>query len=127
MARSSSPVARSSSPVARSSSPLIPVKKKAKLEAGPLIPVHREGAEINHKKPKASDYEDIVQALILRAASQYEALVTTQDSFPDTPLRLKWAHKSWSDANNDAGYEYEITDEISTLVILSSLILSTRR
>lgn len=80
------------------------------------MPVYREGAEIKHKKPKASDYEDTVQALILRAASKYEAFVSTQDSFPDTAQRLKWARKSWSDTNNDAGHEYEITDEISSLV-----------
>ena len=136
--RSSSPVANSLHsllPVARSSSPVnavIPLKKKAKTEPQsapsahkdqPTIPVYREGAEIKHKKPKASDYEDIVQALILRAASQYEALVSTQDSFPDTAQRLKWARKSWSDANNNAGHEYEITDEIGSLVDLSNLIL----
>jgi hypothetical protein len=43
----------------------------------------REGAEINHKKPKSSDYEDAVQALILRAASQYEV--------PNAAPRVKWA------------------------------------
>jgi hypothetical protein len=135
--RSSSPLAvacsHSSSPVAgshiesRSSSPVAPLQKKAKT--GPqfapkdqsTIPVYRAGAEINHKKPKASDYEDVVHALILRAASQYEASVSTQDSFPDTTQRLKWARKSWSDANNDADLEYEITDEISSLVNLSNL------
>ena len=129
--RSSSPVTRSSSPVAhslRSSSPIIPPKKKVKTGPQPTpalrtIPVYREGAEVKHKKPKASDYEDIVQALILRAASQYEASVSTQDSFPDTTLRLKWARKSWNDANNDAGHKYEITDEISSLVNISNLIL----
>jgi hypothetical protein len=128
--RSSSPVAhslRSSSPVARSSSSVVPLNKKAKTgpqSDQPLIPVYREGAQINHKKPKASDYDDIVQTLILRAASQYEALVSTQDSFPDTTLRLKWARKSWSDANSDAGHEYEITDEISSLVnLLNSILL----
>lgn len=127
---SSSPVAyslHSSSPVA-----LGPSQKKAKKgqqlthpsrKDEPSIPVYREGAEINHKKPKASNYEGIVQALILHAASQYEALVSTQDSFPDTTQRLKWARKSWSDANDDAGHEYEITDEISSLVNLSNLIL----
>lgn len=104
-----------------------PLRKKAKtgpqfaMSAQSTKPVYREGAEINHKKPKASDYEDIVQALILRAASQYEAAVSTQDSFPDTTLRLKWARKAWNDANNDAGHEYEITDEISSLVNLSNL------
>jgi hypothetical protein len=135
--RSSSPAAhsfRSSSPVARSgrsSSPVIPLQKKAKNgpqlapsapKSQPTIPVYREGAEINHKKPKASDYEDIVHALILRAASQYEASVSTKNSFPDTAQRLKWAQKSWSDANNDADHEFEITDEISSLVNLSNLI-----
>jgi len=39
--------------------------------------------EINMKKPKASDYQDVVQALILRAASEYECLIATEDVFPD--------------------------------------------
>ena len=126
--RSSSPVAHSLRS-SRSSSPVAPLKKKAKTgqevihKDQPIIPVYREGAEINHKKPKASDYNDIVQALILRAASQYEASVSTQDSFPDTTQRLKWARKSWSDANDDAGHEYEITDEISSLVCLSYYLI----
>ena len=123
--RSSSPTNsfRSYSPVAhhdaeiRSSSPVIPLQKKVKK--GSTIPAYREGAEINHKKPKASDYEDVVQALILRAASQYEAAVSTQDSFPDMTQRVKWARKSWSDANKDADHEYEITDEISSMVNVS--------
>ena len=41
----------------------------------PTIPVYREGAAIKYRRPKASDYNDIVQALILRAASQYEASI----------------------------------------------------
>lgn len=88
---------RSSSSVADSSLSVVPLKKKAKTRPKsdqPTIPVYREGAEINYKKPKASDYDDTVQALILRAASKYEALVSTQDSFPDTILRLKWARKA---------------------------------
>ena len=78
------------------------------------MPVYQEGAEIKHKKPKASDYEDTVQALILRAASKSEAFVSTQDSFQNTAQRLKWARKLWSDTNNDAGHHQE------TLILVSS-------
>ena len=54
----------------RSSSPLGPASKKSKTTAtvellALKIPELQAGAEVNHKRPKASDYEDIVEGLIL--------------------------------------------------------------
>ncbi|KAF8197078.1 hypothetical protein BJ912DRAFT_831302, partial [Pholiota molesta] len=71
---------------------------------------------VNPKKPKAADYEDVVQALIIRAAFEYEALVSTKNSFPDTALRHKWAVKVWKNTTNDAEEHYLMTDPISSLI-----------
>ena len=95
-----------------------PVTKKAKG----LQPEYRDGAEIIDKKPKASDYEDIVQALILRAASEYECLVVTQDAFPDTAIRNKWAKKVWKNACVAAEEKYDLVDRVNSLVSESIVI-----
>ncbi len=89
-----------------------PAAKKAKG----LQPKYRDGAEIVDKKPKASDYKDVVQALIFRAASEYECLVATECAFPDTAMRNKWAKKAWKNACIAADENYELSDRINLLV-----------
>lgn len=80
------------------------------------IPAFRDGVVVNPKKPKAADYEEVVQALIIRAAFEYEALVSTKNSFPDTALRHKWAVKVWKNLTRDTEEHYMMTDAISSLV-----------
>lgn len=94
-----------------------PPSKKAKGD----IPVFRQGAEVDPKNPKASDYEDVAHALILRAASEYECFISTDDAFPDTAKRNKWAKKTWKSACAAANEHYEISDAISKLAGVSSL------
>lgn len=77
----------------------------------------RAGAEIIRRKPKASDYIDVVQALILRAASEYESLISTRDAFPDTAKKNKWARLAWKNAGLAAQeMSYPLLDSISLLV-----------
>ncbi|KAF8197616.1 hypothetical protein BJ912DRAFT_822601, partial [Pholiota molesta] len=73
-------------------------------------------SSVNPKKPKASDYENVVQALILRAAFEYEALVSTKNAFPDTTLRHKWALKVWKNTMKDTDEHFEMTDAISSVI-----------
>lgn len=80
------------------------------------VPVFHAGVIVNPKKPKAADYEEVISALIIRAAFEYEALVSTKDSFPDTALYHKWALKVWKNTTNDTNEPYEMTDPISSLV-----------
>lgn len=100
----------------RSESPLpnedAPAPKKSKSQ----IPKFRNGAEIDPRKPKAADFDDVVQALILRSAFEYEALISTNNSFPETATRIKWAKKVWRNACKSADEHYELTSRISTLV-----------
>jgi hypothetical protein len=79
-------------------------------------PSLRKDSSVNPKKPKASDYENVVQALILRAAFEYEALVSTKNAFPDTTLRHKWALKVWKNTMKDTDEHFEMTDAISSVV-----------
>ena len=103
----------------RSSSDVSLVDAPAVKKAKGLQPKYRDGAEVNAKKPKASDYQDVVQALILRAASEYECLIATEDAFPDTATRNKWAKKAWKNACAAADEKYELADRINSLVSIS--------
>lgn len=76
----------------------------------------RPGAEVNPRKPKASDYVDVVHALILRAASEYESLIVTRDAFPDTAMQNKWAKLAWKNAGLAADESYPLLDSINLLV-----------
>ena len=80
------------------------------------VPAYCSGAEISDKKPKAADYEDIVNALIVQAASEYESLMSTKDTFPDTATRNKWAKKCWMNAGNVANEHYVLGDCINSMV-----------
>ncbi|KJA24682.1 hypothetical protein HYPSUDRAFT_200545 [Hypholoma sublateritium FD-334 SS-4] len=110
--------ARSSSPgLAAQPQPIGPPTRQA--EAGQDIPkpsLHREGAVVNPKKPKAGDFEDIVEALILRASFQYEAFISTKNAYPDTALRRKWAIKAWKSANVNAEENYAMNPTINSLI-----------
>ncbi|KAF8950927.1 hypothetical protein BDZ97DRAFT_1933152 [Flammula alnicola] len=79
-------------------------------------PAFRSGADVNPKKLKASDFEEVVRALILRAASEYESLVSTSDALPDTAKRFKWTRQSWKNACLAAEESYKITDGISSIL-----------
>lgn len=76
----------------------------------------RPGAEVNARKPKAGDYIDVVNALIIRAASEYESFVSTKDAFPDTAKRNKWAKLAWKNAGLAADEQYPLLDSINLLV-----------
>ena len=104
-------------------SPLGPASKKSKTMATKAvellalkIPELWAGAEVNHKRPKASDYEDVVEALILWAAFEYESLISTVNAFPGTTLWHKWANQAWKNVGLDVDKNCKLTDHISSLV-----------
>ena len=88
----------------------------ASVAAKSPLEMVRPGAEVNRRKPKAADYIDGVNALILRAASEYESLVSTRDAFPDTAKKNKWARLAWKNAGLAAQETYPLLDSISLLV-----------
>jgi len=103
-----------------SSPPPVEVEPPPKRTKG-NIAVFCQGAEVDPKNPKASNYEDVVHALILRAASEYECFISTDDAFPDTAKRNKWAKIAWKSACAAANEHYEISEAISKLAGVSLL------
>ncbi len=95
---------------------VLPTTQADTDQNAPKPSVHRQGAVVNPKKPKAGDFEDVVEALILRASFQYEAFVSTKNAYPDTALRRKWAIKAWKSANSDAEENYAMNPTINSLV-----------
>jgi hypothetical protein len=68
------------------------------------------------KRPKASDYEEVVGALLVRAMFDYEGLVSTHDAFPDLSLRRQWTLQCWKQVLKDADEWIEISERMMTLV-----------
>ena len=95
-----------------------PVTKKAKK----LQPEYQDDIEIINKKLKVSDYENIVQALIFYAISEYECLVVTQNAFLNMTIHNKWAKKVWKSACMAAEEMYNLVDCVNSLVSESIVI-----
>jgi len=98
--------------------PAAPATFVVTADDGYKDPQYRVGAQPVARKPKAADYKDEVTALIIRAAFEYEALVSTTNFFPDTALRTKWAQDTWKSAGEAAELKYKLISDISLLVML---------
>jgi hypothetical protein len=66
--------------------------------------------------PKASNYVDVVNAILVRSMFDYEGLVSTHDTFPSFVLRRHWAMRCWKKASNDADEFYDLSDRMCNLV-----------
>jgi len=84
-------------------------------KAAKSVAKYQEGAVIG-KRPKASDYEEVVGALLVRTMFDYEGLVSTHDAFPDVALRRQWTLRCWKQALKDADERIEISDRMMSLV-----------
>ena len=84
-------------------------------------PAIREGVKHNPKQPRASDFEETVKAVILRACFEYESMISTINPFPETADRIKLAAKCWRHACADIGEKYTLTSAIQILVSLSCI------
>ncbi|KAF8157856.1 hypothetical protein B0H34DRAFT_432557 [Crassisporium funariophilum] len=103
-----------------SDTPQQPRPKKAKTLERVVL---RAGLDLK-KPPTLSDFTDVnVQALLLRAMHEYEAVVCTKGAFPGLSLRVQWAGTCWVNAQNDASGDddgstprYEFTDRMLRLM-----------
>lgn len=71
---------------------------------------------VSGRRAKASDYDDISQAIILRTMREYESRIVGVYAFPDTPQATKWVSRCWKSSNQIAGEKFDITDRILKLV-----------
>jgi Domain of unknown function (DUF6532) len=92
----------------RSSSPQ---PKRTKTQ----VPQFRDGY-VSGGRPKASDYEDVVHALLLRTMREYECLISTKDAFPDHQQQGQWARDCWLAACRAAEESFELQDRMISLV-----------
>jgi hypothetical protein len=69
-------------------------------------------------KPKASDYEDRVEKMLLNAMHEYACLVLTADAFPNEVKQAQWADATWRAACEEVGVHYECSVRMIRLVRL---------
>jgi hypothetical protein len=79
------------------------------------IPQFAEGYHTGGK-PKASDYEPVICALLIRTMCEYEAMVSTKDGFLDPLVHGEWAKMCWQQACNLVNERYQLTSRMSSLV-----------
>jgi len=84
-------------------------------KAAKSVAKYQEGAVIG-KCPKASDYEEVVGALLIRTMFDYKGLVSTHDTFPDVALHRQWTLQCLKQALKDADERIEISDRMMSLV-----------
>lgn len=67
-------------------------------------------------KPKAADYEDVIQALLLRAMHEYESNIVGVNPYPDSANQSKWTKICWKEACRVAAEDYSMTERMSKMV-----------
>ena len=69
-------------------------------------------------KPKAADYEDVVQALLLHAMHEYESRIVGVSPYPDSTIQSKWTKICWKEACCVAAENYSMTERMSKMVCI---------
>ncbi|KAJ7244484.1 hypothetical protein C8J57DRAFT_1011188, partial [Mycena rebaudengoi] len=88
-----------------------PAAKRTKAEAAKFADNFKAGS-----RPKAADYEDIVQALLIRAMAEYSVYILTVYAFPDTDMQKKWVRECWRAAGKIAGKRFALSDRMANLI-----------
>lgn len=88
--------------------------KRTKLPPAPF----RQGCTPG-PKPKASDYEDGVEKMLLNAMHEYACLILATDAFPSEAKQTQWAKATWRAACEEVGVHYECSLRMIRLVRLS--------
>lgn len=88
--------------------------------SGPLPPTlkqprFREGYTRGNRI-KAADYEPPIEAMLLRAAQEYEVRISTLGAFPDTQQQAQWVVDCWAAACAVSGELYDLTSHMKHLV-----------
>ncbi|KAJ7809988.1 hypothetical protein B0H13DRAFT_1927569, partial [Mycena leptocephala] len=73
-------------------------------------------AGIAGAKPKASDYEPTVQALLIRGMAEYSMRILTIKGFPPVQMQMFWAKECFRNACRAAGSHYSITERMIKLM-----------
>jgi hypothetical protein len=71
-------------------------------------------------KPKASDYEDKVERMLLNAMHEYACLILSSDAFPSERKQTQWAETTWRAACELFEAHYECSVRMIRLVSFHS-------
>jgi len=93
---------------------LPPPHKRTRLPPAPFRQGRTPGP-----KPKASDYEDGVEKMLLSAMHEYACLILSTDAFPNEGKQTQWAEATWRAACEEIGVHYECSVRMIRLVRLS--------
>ena len=99
----------------------MPPRKRTKLLPAPF----RQGCTPG-PKPKAADYEEVVEKMLLNAMHEYACLVLTVDAFPNEVKQTQWAKASWQAACEEVGEHFECSMRMVRLVSFEHLSLLHR-
>ena len=69
-------------------------------------------------RPKASDYDDLTQELVLSAISFYRCAISAERPYPDYKQEINMAKKAWIKASEKSEVNMEITTELVKMVRL---------
>jgi hypothetical protein len=90
---------------------LAPPQKRTRLPLAPFRQGYTPGP-----KPKASDYEDCVEKILLNTMHEYACLILTTDAFPNEVKQTQWAEATWRAACEEVGVHYECSVRMIRLV-----------
>ena len=71
---------------------------------------------VNGGKPKAADYKNVMQALLLHAMHEYKSHIV----YPDSAIQSKWAKICWREACHFTVEDYDMTEQGSKIVYILS-------
>ncbi|KAJ7853961.1 hypothetical protein B0H14DRAFT_3449923 [Mycena olivaceomarginata] len=102
-------------PVPESSSQAPPPKrKKSKVKE----PQFRDGFVPGPgAKPNASDYEPIIEAVLLRACAEYSARCVGLNGFPPTTQQFQWADECFNNACISAKVRYKLLPRMIKVIV----------
>ncbi|KAM6494749.1 hypothetical protein JOM56_009372 [Amanita muscaria] len=81
-----------------------------------LTPASFRNGRVPGKSPKASDYEEGVEKMLLNAMHEFACLIFTVNAFPDDEIQIQWARTVWKNACDKADSHYELSHRMIKLI-----------
>ncbi|KAJ7640561.1 hypothetical protein B0H17DRAFT_1339288 [Mycena rosella] len=100
----------------RPRAPAPPAKRTRSVVAAKESKFRQGFVAVASVKAKACDYEPIVEAILLRAMSEYMARILAIDAFPGITLQIQWAYECFHHACISAKDHYLLTDRMAKLI-----------
>jgi hypothetical protein len=86
--------------------PTMPSLPRSDMNRESFLPTPFRQGYTPGPKPKAADYQDDVEKMLLRAIHEYSCLILSTDAFPHKRKQTQWAEKTWKAACDEVGVHY---------------------